>query len=146
MTRELADPARDRPPPRWLLVAVITIVVLAAVASFLGGAYYESARSPASPAVTAVVVLVGPAASNFSFQTNCGGPQSSPDGYWECAIVVVNMGDAHDVILNVTAPLATNLVVYPPPPISVSPGGNGEVEVTGQLGYTGVVTVYLGIF
>lgn len=78
--------------------------------------------------------------------SNCDGTsQSSPNGWWECEITVENTGGSHGTVLNASAPLAVNVVVSGLP-LNIGSGGFGTFQVTGQLGYTGSVAVYFGLY
>lgn len=138
------------PPSAWTSGTVAVVVaVVAALSGTLGvllGADLNLTGSAPAAIVTPELVLVGSAAPNISISSNCDGPsQSSADGYWECGVSLEESGGDHLALLNVTAPLATNLVVFPALPLSLSTGDPTTVQISGQLGYTGVVTVFLGI-
>jgi hypothetical protein len=45
---------------------------------------------------------------------------------------------------NESVPMASNVIVYPEF-ATILPGGSATIHVTGQLGYSGVVTIYIGI-
>jgi len=100
--------------------------------------------------VTPSVVILQSGGHNATSSSNCDGwPQVSFDGYFECSVVITNTASASSDSLvfveNVTAPAATNLVVYPQA-ITVFPGTSGTVHISGQLGYSGDVTVYVGVY
>lgn len=141
--------AVPRPLGAWKTVAIATAVVLAVLAGFFGGTLYEAARLPPMIAVTPVpAVETRQSPANYSLTTDCNGAsQWSWDGFWECSFDLKNTGSLADSLglLNVSAPLAVNLVVSPKIGFSVYPGTTTGFVVTGQLGYTGKVTVYLDL-
>ena len=133
--------------PHWVIVVVLVLVVVAAILGFLAGAVYEGGRLPPQIVVTPSVVAPGPEARNFTISTNCNGPsQTSSDGWWDCTITATYDGSKHGTILNASAPSAVNVVVSPSHPVDVEPGQSGSIEVSGQLGYSGPVTIYIGLY
>jgi hypothetical protein len=121
----------------------VMVVAAATIAGFLAGTFFESRSSMI--AVSPSVVSLGPDAQNFTVKTNCdGASQSSSNGWWECSVAMKNTGTIDGALLNVSAPQTVNLVVWPPLPAVMRAGAEAAVNVTGQLGYSGSVTVYLG--
>jgi len=99
--------------------------------------------------VTPSVRLIGYPADvqNTSQSSNCNGwwPQVSFDGYFQCAVTITATGGGvfGVTVFNVSAPRASNVVAWPIPPVSVAGGASTTIEVSGQLGYSGSLVVYL---
>jgi hypothetical protein len=97
--------------------------------------------------VTPNVILIGPAAGIVTLSAPCNGwPQFSFDGYFQCS-VTLTCDQAHGGpgygIDNASAPGASNLMVTPGLPIGPSCSAPQDLLITGELGYSGSVEVYL---
>jgi len=100
--------------------------------------------------VTPKVILLQNDGHNATSSSNCDGwPQPSFDGYFQCAVDLSNHANSQShglvVVDNATAPGATNVVVSPQI-LTVYAGSSGTVRVSGQLGYSGDVTIYIGVY
>jgi len=98
--------------------------------------------------VSPSIVAIGNEAGNSSTSTSCdGGGQTSLNGYFDCAVWVscIQNGPGHFIIQNASAPAASNFVVTPALPQNLPCDSHVNLQVAGQLGYTGSVTVYLDV-
>lgn len=84
-----------------------------------------------------------------SVSSNCNGwwPQWSYDGYFQCDVTAGCHGDygGSYSIGNVTAPQASSVRVSPSLPITINcgPARNTTFHISGQLGYSGAVTILI---
>lgn len=129
-----------------MVVAVVAAVIAAGVGGFLGGVLYEDDHLTVS--VSPTVNMTGPAAKNFSLSSNChGAPQVSYDGWWACSVTLRNLGGANDAVLSIATSLpVSNLQESPPLPVVIVHATAVTMSVTGELGYSGSVTVTLALY
>jgi len=143
---EAGADAQSAARPPWLVVAVVALVAAAGVGGFLGGVVYESSHLTVS--VSATVDMTGPASKNISLSTNChGASQVSYDGWWACSVTLQNLGSSSAAVLSITTSLpVSNLAESPPLPVVIVHAGEQTMSVTGELGYSGSLTVTLGLY
>jgi hypothetical protein len=122
----------------WAIVLVVVFVAGIAVGAFALSVW-----------VTPRVVVVGLEAANTTESSTCwGGPQWSFDGYFHCSVTLAcsEAGPGNFLLLNLSAPGASNLAVTPQLPISIHCDASATLDVAGQLGYSGSVTIFLDVF
>jgi len=132
--------------PAWLVVAVAALVAAAGVGGFLGGVLYENSHLTVS--VSPTVNMTGPASKNMSLSTDChGAAQVSYDGWWACSVTLRNLGGSTAAVLSIATTLpVSNLAESPPLPVVVVHGSEQTMSITGELGYSGSLTVTLGLY
>ena len=124
---------------RFAVLAVLLVVVLLAGVSV--GTFALSVW------VTTNVELTGNTALSASETSNCNGwlPQVSFDGYLHCSIFVGCTANTFGNIFvgPATASSASDVIVSPSGSVNVKRGQQVTFQVSGQLGYSGFVTIYL---
>jgi hypothetical protein len=127
-----------------LLVGIVVVVFVAGIGV---GLLIEGSSIPKIQ-VSPTIVFIGAEAGNSSTSTSCnGGGQTSFNGYFECTVSVacIQSGPVNFIIQNASAPAASNFVVTPSLPRNLPCDSQVNLQVAGQLGYTGSVTVYLDV-
>lgn len=124
---------------RFAVAAVVLVVV------FLAGV--SVGTFALSVWVTPNVELTGYGTGLASETSNCNGwwPQVSFDGYFHCSISV---GCTPNTVGNIfvgpaSVPSASNVIVSPSGSVNVNCGQPVTFQVSGQLGYSGSVTIYV---
>lgn len=142
VTEDTAVPER-KPPRVWAVRTKVLGAIMVAV--FLSGV--SVGLFALSTWVTPNVTLTGPAAGIVVLSAPCNGwPQFSFDGYFQCT-VTLTCTDTHGGpgygIDSASAPGASNLIVTPDLPIGPSCNAPQDLHITGELGYSGPIEVYL---
>jgi hypothetical protein len=127
-------------PRRTTLLAIAFVIVF--VAGMMIGALALSVW------VSPSLEVFGYSASDVSISSTCNGwPQLSFDGYFHCTVTATCAGEASGdySLFNASSPQVSNLVVSPALPQLILCGDSATVNVAGQLGYSGSLTIYLQV-
>ena len=133
------EPRLGRPWSRPFRVPVVVLIVV-----FLAGT--ATGMLGLSVWVTPNVVMTGYNAGNVTVSSGCNGwwPQLSFSGYFHCAISLACPSTFGNMFVGpATVPHASNVVVSPSGTQIINCGTTVTLQVSGQLGYSGAVTVYV---
>jgi len=148
MSSAAAEPTvQPKHPERFRRLVLLGVIVVVFLAGLGMGAFLEEVSLPLVK-VSPSLVIVGPDAQNVSSSPCADGSETSFDGYFECPATLWcdPWGDGGGFsIQNASAPGAANLVLTPPLPRYVACDSSQNLQISGQLGYSGSVTIYLGV-
>ena len=132
---------------RFRIVVLAGVLVVVFLAGIGVGVLLEETALPFVQVTTNVSLIGSSAGSVWSSSSCSGGSQQSFNGYFSCSVYVVcrQTGPGNYIINNASAPGASDFVVTPALPQNLACNSSDTLQVSGQLGYSGSVTVYLDV-